>query len=203
MNIDTSMRQVPVREFCRERFVPILTAYAPLCSAGDIPSVDNALASDLALFLNDAHLMEFAGPGRIFYRLCGTEADDRMGGEFIGRNAADYMDPEMANAFHVVGTACCEQPCGAVFRYLTAQKNGRIVSTESLSLPVRSVRSEMPQMLVFHCVQNYAATAKASKEVRIGVDSADPLPVDFGSGIPAIFDDLDSLFDIEHHDQKQ
>lgn len=104
--------------------------------AAVVPShnaIDLAAISDLLPWI---HLLDHRADGSFGWRLIGAELAVLFGRDHSGQAFDPAALPRHDRLFLIVYTAIGDQPCGAVIRCLARMTSGRIVTVETLALPL-------------------------------------------------------------------
>ena len=95
--------------------------------------IDPTAISDLLPWI---HLLDHKADGSFGWRLMGTELAAFFGRDRTGQAFDPAALPRHDGLFLIVYTAIGDQPCGAVVRCLARMTSGRVVTMETLALPL-------------------------------------------------------------------
>ncbi|NQW08311.1 MAG: PAS domain-containing protein [Alphaproteobacteria bacterium] len=138
----------------------------------------------LGPILANVVIHELISPELITLRLVGTAVVDDYGQEITGRNYLDFVEeerrPKASRAIHLI----CEQPCGMLVHLRSTTHSGKILTRESIALPMRN--DDGKAALVYFC-------SSPARERETFIDERDELRVmgvlqrhfiDIGAGVP-------------------
>ncbi len=151
-----------------------------------LPTLQDCLLSHLASLADEFTVFEILPPDKLVYRLCGTKVVERIGFEMTGLNVLDFLPAESREISYYDVSTMVTWPCGNYSRYNNQYAHGRVVESESVSLPVLSdSMSTKPYILALHSVEGKRYEVGEGKgETRIGVDWIMSAFLDIGTDTP-------------------
>ena len=150
-----------------------------------VPRRSDARIEEISKLLPLVSIVELISTELAIFRLAGTALCDAMGVELTGLNYFDLTRPE-TRARRVART--CQfvaHPCGGQVLYPIAYSSGRRVTTQVLSLPIRSNDPSAPPQIFAISVpledMRLAGPAVESNQLPMGEDFHF---IDIGAGVP-------------------
>ncbi len=165
-----------------EQFVRV---YTDLSRPGSLPEMQDCLLGDLISVADQITVFEIIGPDTITYRLCGTKIADRIGRDVTGENVLDLISPEARPQVAKHISELATTPCGHYGRLENHYPDGRVVETETIALPVRSVSDPNKTFILsLYSAADMRPNLPDEDRQRINVTWRDSKFLDVGYGTP-------------------
>jgi hypothetical protein len=116
----------------REGFVPDRESFDPMAITHILPVIS---------------LIEREGVDEWRFRLVGTEIERQWGRTFTGRNCFEELSPEAVAVMRRELRCIVEWPCGSWSRRRVERLSGRMITLETLRLPLRAKCGAVRQIL--------------------------------------------------------
>jgi hypothetical protein len=134
-----------------ERLGPIarelLTAWTELPRKGCVPDRSSFDPMTIARILPVISVIEREGEDKWRFRLVGTEIERRWGRVITGENCFDGVSPSAADVMRLELKCIVEWPCGSHSLRRIELQSGRVMTIETLRLPLRAADCCVRQIL--------------------------------------------------------
>jgi hypothetical protein len=172
-------------EFQSRKSVEFVDYWDALPKSGFIPSRRDFDPCKQGPVLSSYVIHELVSPEVIRVRLAGTDIREQYGFEITGRNYLDFVDDWRRETASRSIFLICDHPCGLRASLRSETRSGRIMSNESVGLPMRDNNGAATLVYYQSNLIDVEGYREPSEDEILNIDVVNEVYFDLGAGIPS------------------
>ncbi len=168
-----------------ERFKKFFDVWSSFRQPGQVlPNWADVKPMTFGSLLPDVVLVKRHGPKDFRFRLMGSEVNERLGSDPVGKHALRLLDERHHEAIYQWFEAVIAQPCGAMHEMSVDFEKGSPKRAKALNLPIRGKDGEVDTFMYLYSFWRPEPGDDQGRVLSAGRDYFKLQAIDVGAGVP-------------------